>query len=72
MEVGDTGSYTCVAENVAGSAEKHFALSVEDKASTATLAQGSKALQLLVTGACLTLGIWERHLSPFFGETRRG
>ncbi|XP_065504896.1 hemicentin-2 isoform X1 [Caloenas nicobarica] len=49
VEVGDTDSYTCVAENVAGSAEKHFTLSVEDKASTATLAQASKAFQLLVT-----------------------
>ncbi|KAK2535167.1 Hmcn2 [Columba livia] len=48
VEVGDTGSYTCVAENVAGSAEKHFTLSVEDKASTATLAQASKAFQPLV------------------------
>ncbi|KAK2535403.1 Hmcn2 [Columba guinea] len=48
VEVGDTGSYTCVAENVAGSAEKHFTLSVEDKASTVTLAQASKAFQPLV------------------------
>ncbi|XP_071310090.1 hemicentin-2 isoform X1 [Agelaius tricolor] len=30
VEVGDTGSYTCVAENPAGSAEKHFALSVQE------------------------------------------
>ncbi|KAM9256723.1 LOW QUALITY PROTEIN: hemicentin-2 [Cariama cristata] len=30
VEVGDTGSYTCVAENPAGSAEKHFALTVQE------------------------------------------
>ncbi|XP_075295707.1 hemicentin-2 [Opisthocomus hoazin] len=30
VEVGDTGSYTCVAENLAGSAEKHFALNVQE------------------------------------------
>ena len=37
VEAGDTGSYTCVAENLAGSAEKHFALTVQGKASPATL-----------------------------------
>ncbi|XP_051663785.1 hemicentin-2 [Manacus candei] len=30
VEVGDTGRYTCVAENPAGSAEKHFALTVQE------------------------------------------
>ncbi|XP_042642365.1 hemicentin-2 [Tyto alba] len=30
VEAGDTGSYTCVAENPAGSAEKHFVLAVEE------------------------------------------
>ncbi|XP_049688139.1 hemicentin-2 [Accipiter gentilis] len=30
VEAGDTGSYTCVAENPAGSAEKHFALTVQE------------------------------------------
>ncbi|XP_065551612.1 hemicentin-2 [Lathamus discolor] len=30
VEVGDTGGYTCVAENPAGSAEKHFALTVQE------------------------------------------
>ncbi|XP_054704630.1 hemicentin-2 isoform X1 [Grus americana] len=30
VEAGDTGSYTCVAENPAGSAEKHFALTVHE------------------------------------------
>ncbi|CAM9699604.1 unnamed protein product [Bubo scandiacus] len=30
VEVGDTGSYTCVAENPAGSAEKYFALTVQE------------------------------------------
>lgn len=72
VEVGDTGSYMCVAENVAGSAEKHFTLSVEDKASTATLAQASKAFQPLVMGACLPLGIWEGHLNPFFRGNKEG
>lgn len=33
VEAGDTGSYTCMAENPAGSAEKHFALAVHGKAS---------------------------------------
>lgn len=39
VEAGDTGSYMCVAENPAGSAEKHFALTVHGKASPATLPQ---------------------------------
>ncbi|KAM6193100.1 hemicentin-2 [Sarcoramphus papa] len=30
VEAGDTGSYTCMAENLAGSAEKHFALTVQE------------------------------------------
>ncbi|KAM9271186.1 hemicentin-2 [Morus bassanus] len=30
VEVGDTGSYTCMAENPAGSAEKHFVLTVQE------------------------------------------
>nr|XP_010300774.1 PREDICTED: hemicentin-2 [Balearica regulorum gibbericeps] len=30
VEAGDTGSYTCVAENPAGSAEKRFALAVQE------------------------------------------
>ncbi|KAM8995979.1 hemicentin-2 isoform 2-T2 [Ara ararauna] len=30
VEVGDMGSYMCVAENAAGSAEKHFALTVQE------------------------------------------
>ncbi|KAM6372038.1 LOW QUALITY PROTEIN: hemicentin-2 [Pluvialis apricaria] len=30
VEAGDTGSYTCVAENPVGSAEKHFALTVQE------------------------------------------
>ncbi|KAM9594340.1 hemicentin-2 isoform 4-T4 [Morphnus guianensis] len=30
VEAGDTGTYTCVAENPAGSAEKHFALTVQE------------------------------------------
>ncbi|XP_026716212.1 hemicentin-2 [Athene cunicularia] len=30
VEAGDTGGYTCVAENPAGSAEKHFALTVQE------------------------------------------
>ncbi|XP_014111826.1 PREDICTED: hemicentin-2 [Pseudopodoces humilis] len=30
VEVGDSGSYTCMAENPAGSAEKHFALTVQE------------------------------------------
>lgn len=33
VEAGDTGRYTCMAENPAGSAEKHFALAVQGKAS---------------------------------------
>ncbi|XP_056361302.1 LOW QUALITY PROTEIN: hemicentin-2 [Oenanthe melanoleuca] len=32
VEVGDTGRYTCMAENLAGSAEKHFALAVQAEA----------------------------------------
>ncbi|XP_063265782.1 hemicentin-2 isoform X3 [Prinia subflava] len=30
VEAGDTGTYTCVAENPAGSAERHFALAVQE------------------------------------------
>ncbi|KAJ7414143.1 hemicentin-2 [Willisornis vidua] len=30
VEAGDTGRYTCVAENSAGSTEKHFALAVQE------------------------------------------
>ncbi|KAM6237533.1 hemicentin-2 [Spheniscus humboldti] len=30
LEAGDMGSYTCVAENPAGSAEKHFALAMQE------------------------------------------
>ncbi|KAM7033975.1 hemicentin-2 [Acridotheres tristis] len=30
VEAGDTGRYTCTAENLAGSAEKHFALAVQE------------------------------------------
>lgn len=37
VEVGDMGSYTCVAENPAGSAEKHFALTVQGKVLPAAL-----------------------------------
>ncbi|XP_074702115.1 hemicentin-2-like [Strix aluco] len=48
VEVGDTGSYTCVAENPAGSAEKYFALTVQGKASPATLGEASKVFHLLV------------------------
>lgn len=33
VEAGDTGRYTCMAENPAGSAEKHFALAVQGEAS---------------------------------------
>ncbi|XP_068012089.1 LOW QUALITY PROTEIN: hemicentin-2 [Melanerpes formicivorus] len=46
---GDAGSYTCVAENPAGSAEKHFALTVQGEASPGTLPWASKAFPLLVT-----------------------
>lgn len=35
--MGDAGSYVCVAENPAGSAEKHFALVVLGKAALLTL-----------------------------------
>ncbi|XP_008940595.1 PREDICTED: hemicentin-2-like, partial [Merops nubicus] len=34
VETGDTGSYTCVAENPAGSAERHFALTVQESSWT--------------------------------------
>lgn len=33
VDAGDTGSYTCLAENPAGSAEKHFALAMQGKTS---------------------------------------
>ncbi|XP_074779784.1 hemicentin-2 [Athene noctua] len=48
VEAGDSGSYTCVAENPAGSAEKHFALTVQGKASPATVGEASKVFHLVV------------------------
>ncbi|XP_071430396.1 hemicentin-2 [Pithys albifrons albifrons] len=49
VEAGDTGRYTCVAENPAGSAEKHFALAVQGKAPPLLwVGEASKAFRLLV------------------------
>ncbi|GAB0198482.1 hemicentin-2 [Grus japonensis] len=49
VEAGDTGSYTCVAENPAGSAEKHFALTVHE--ATRIMGANPESIDGIVNGS---------------------
>ncbi|XP_069729285.1 hemicentin-2 [Phaenicophaeus curvirostris] len=60
VEGGDAGSYTCVAENPAGAAEKHFALTAQE--APWIVGANSESVDGIVNGSIsLACGIQSRH-----------